>query len=316
MDTTPKTAKEIFNDQLTAIELLFDLKLSGETPGSRLDSLRDQALKTPALNESLKKFLETPLQFAARFSYSDGIFPSMVRTLFASAARGAVHDYGAMGAPKKQHWIPLAYLNSFGTSAGQSKNNRSVLVPGVSFADGMAMDFETRDSNFIHDRVNGGGFYEDGAEFFFHLVEGLYAQSRTGKSETINTTVIALFFFTQSVRNPRYGQRFVYNKLSSIVDAIIANMDAVGPNMKAMTLKSHVSLPFTPYVPPFVDRFDNEKVYSLPIESKKLFVITTGEVNEIHRKQIVKRYCLGVIRQAVRRKSYVFGIQKSQFKVA
>lgn len=310
---TVKNAKEIFTNQLDALELLFDMKLTGETPGARLDSLREQALANAELHESLKKFLDTPLQFASRFSASSGIFASMVRTFFGAASRGAVHDYGPQGAPKKQHWMPLAYLNSFGDRASESKNNRSLTVPGVSFADGMAMDFETRDSSFIHDRVNGSGFYEDGAEFFFHLVEGLYAQSRSGRSVETNNTVIALFFFTQSVRNPRYGQRFVHNKLSAIVDAILANMEAVGPTMEVKVLKSPVSLPFTPYVPPFVDRIQGEKVYGLPIEPKKLFCISTGPVEETDWKNVPKRYCYGVISQAVRRRSYIFGVQKVQF---
>lgn len=311
MDTT-KTAAGIFADQLSAVELLFGFKIdSAGTPGERVSALGKLARSDKGLNKSLLEFFSNPVHFANRFTSSDdGVFESVTRTLFAAAVRGAIHDYGNMGAPKNQHWMPLAYLNPFGKPASTSKNNRSVLVSGVSFADGFAMNFETRDTSFIHDKVNGAGFYEDSAEYFFHLIEGLYSQGRIRQDREIDLSLVALFFFVQSVRNPRYGQRFVHSELSSIIDAILANLDAVGPTMEARFLKSGFQLPFTPYVPPFVDRFGAQRVYSLPVGPNLLFSVTTGELAEIEWKQIPKRYRRSVIRQAQKRESYIFGVTR------
>lgn len=313
MDTTgTKTAAKIFGDQLSAFELLFAIELDGATPGERLNSLGALAKANPTLMDSLKTFLENPISFSKRFSSADNLFDSVAKTLFATAVRGAIHEYGSMGAPKRQHWMPVAYLNGFGTKTGTGKTNRSISVPGVSFADGLVMGFETRDSSFVHERVEGLGFYEDGAEFFFCLIENLYAQGRARQERTVDGGLVALFFFAQSVRNPRYGQRFLHSKLSAIVDAILANMDAVGPAMEVNFLKSAQQLPFTPYVPPFVDKLQGQRIYSLPISPNMLFTISTGPLDELSWKQIPKRYRESVIAQAVRRGSHIFGLQKVQ----
>lgn len=310
MDTTPKSAAEIFGDQLTALELLFAIDLPGRTPGDRLNSLREKALANPALTESLKGFLDNPLNFSAKFSSLGNTFEAIVRTLFATAARGAIHDYGPGGAPKNQHWMPVAYLKPFGSATGSSKNNRSVRVQGVSFADELIMGFEIRDSNFIHDQVKGAGFYEDSAEFFFCLVENLYSQGRTRMERPIDNCLVALFFFVQSVRNPRGGKRFIHSKLSDLVDAILANIDAVGHGLQTEFRKTSDTMPFTPYVPPFVDRFRGARVYSLPIGPKMLFSISTAELDEESWQQIPGRYRRAVIAQAFRRGSHIFGVHK------
>lgn len=310
MDTTPKSAAEIFSDQLTALELLFAIELPGRTPGDRLNSLREKALGNPALTESLKSFLDNPLNFSAKFSSLGNTFEAIVRTLFATAARGAIHDYGSGGAPKNQHWMPVAYLKPFGSATGSSKNNRSVRVQGVSFADKLIMGFEIRDSNFIHDQVKGAGFYEDSAEFFFCLIENLYSQGRTRQERPIDNCLVALFFFVQSVRNPRGGKRFIHSRLCDIVDAVLANIDAVGPGLQTEFLKTADKMPFTPYVPPFVDRFKGARIYSLPIEPKTLFCISTKELSEGGWRQIPARYRKAVIIQAYRRGSHIFGVHK------
>jgi len=311
MDTTTKAASAIFGDQLTALEALFGIELTGSTLGERIVSLRAIAKADPKLTGSLLEFFNNPIHFASKFvSGDDGIFAAVVKTLFAAAVRGAIHEYGSMGAPKKQHWMPLAYLGPFGTMTSESKNSRSVSIPGVSFADELVMGFETRDTSFIHEKVNGAGFYEDGAEFFFCMIESLYAQGRTRQDREIDHGLVALFFFVQSVRNPRYGQRFVHSKLSDILDAILVNMDAVGPKMQARFLKAQHMLPFTPYVPPFVDRFGSARVYSLPVSPKMLFVLSTEELSEVSWRQTVKRYRDTVILQAQRRGSFIFGVSK------
>lgn len=312
MDTTPKSAAEIFGDQLTALELLFAIDLPGKTPGDRLNALREAARANPALTASLKEFLDNPLNFSAKFSSLGNTFEAIVRTLFATAARGAIHDYGSGGAPKKQHWMPVAYLKPFGDPTGTSKQNRSIRVPGVSFADELIMGFEIRDSNFIHDQIKEKGFYEDGAEFFFCLIESLYSQGRSRQERPIDNCLVALFFFVQSVRNPRGGKKFIHSRLSEIVDAVLANIDAVGPNLQTEFLKSSETVPFTPYVPPFVDRIGGVRIYSLPIGPKMLFSITTGELDELSWKQIPGRYRKAVISQAFRRGSHIFGITKGQ----
>lgn len=312
MDTTPKSAAEIFSDQLSALELLFAIDLPGKTPGDRLNALREVSQSNPALTESLKGFLDNPLNFSAKFSSLGNTFEAIVRTLFAVAARGAIHDYGPGGAPKNQHWMPVAYLKNFGTATGSGKTNRSVRVQGVSFADDLIMGFEIRDSNFIHDQIEGEGFYEDGAEFFFCLIENLYSQGRARKERPIDNCLVALFFFVQSVRNPRGGRKFIHSRLCDIVDAVLANIDAVGPGLETEFLKTSDAMPFTPYVPPFVDRIDGVQIYSLPIEPKMLFSITTGELDELSWKQIPNRYRKAVISQAFRRGNHIFGISKGQ----
>lgn len=315
MDTT-KTAAGIFADQLSAVELLFGFRIDSDgTPGERVSALGELARKDKGLTSSLMEFFSNPVHFANRFSSSDdGIFEAVTRTLFAAAVRGAIHDYGNMGAPKRQHWMPVAYLTTFGRNTGEGKGNRSVFIPGVSFTDGFTMDFETRDATFIHDKVNGAGFYEDSAEYFFHLVEGLYAQGRTRQEREIDHSLVALFFFVQSVRNPRYGERFVHSKLSSILDAILANLDAVGPTMEARFLKSSRLLPFTPYVPPFVDRFEDARIYSLPVGPNTLFSVSTGKLRDVEWRQLPNRYRKAVVRQAQRRESYVFGVEKQNIQ--
>jgi len=310
MDTTPKTAVEIFDDQLTALELLFATDLPGNTPGQRLNALGAAAKANPQLMESLKGFLDNPIHFAMKFSSSESSFNAIVRTLFATAARGAIHDYGPAGAPKNQHWMPVAYLSPFGERTGSGKNNRSVRVPGVSFADDLILGFEIRDSNFIHDKVKGAGFYEDGAEFFFCLVENLYSQGRSRRDRPIDNCLVALFFFVQSVRNPRRGKHFLHSRLCDIVDAVLANIDAVGPNLHTEFLKTSDAMPFTPYVPPFVDCFKGARVYSLPIEPKMLFSISTKQLSDGAWRQIPARYRKAVIAQAFRRGKHVFGVHK------
>lgn len=317
MDTTIKTAAEIFDRQFSALEALFGIDLEEGTAGERLMALGEIAKVDSQLTSSLKEFFENPIHFASKFLSKDsGVFEAVVKTLFAVSVRGAIHDYGSMGAPKKQHWLPYAYLNHFGTSTGEGKGNRSVSIPGVSFADGFVMGFETRDSSFVHEKVNGAGFYEDGAEFFFCMVESLYAQGRARQDREIDHSLVALFFFVQSVRNPRYGQRFLHSKLSDIVDAIILNIDAVGPTMKTRFLKSQYMLPFTPYVPPFVDHFGSARVYSLPVEPKVLFALSSEELPEISWRQIARRYRDKVILQAQRRGSFIFGVSKDSIQGA
>jgi len=316
MDTT-RTATKIFADQLSAVEMLFGMEPTSGTPGERIAQFGEQARGDKGLVASLREFFSNPVHFSKRFaSSSDGIFESVVRTLFAVSVRGVIHSYGNMGAPKNQHWMPLAYLSSFGEATSESKNSRSVLVPGVSFADELVLGFETRDSSFIHDKVNGAGFYEDSAEYFFHLVEGLYAQGRNGRKSEIDHGLVALFFFVQSVRNPRYGQRFVHSALSSIIDAVLTNIDAVGPSMKVKFLQVPVDqkLPFTPYVPPFVDRIGGERVYSLPVNTHLLFSVSTGALKHSEWKTVPGRYRKAVVRQAQRRGSYVFGVHKGDIR--
>lgn len=311
MDTTSKSAAEIFGDQLTALELLFAIELPGRTPGDRLNSLRTVALENSSLGSVLKDFLSNPLNFASKFSADGKIFEAIVRTLFATASLGAIHNYGPKGAPKKQHWMPVAYLRAFGTPTGTGKHNRSFRVPGVSFADKLILDFEIRDSSFIHDQVDDLGFYEDSAEQFFCLIESLYSQGRARQERPIDNCLVALFFFVQSVRNPRAGKRANHSRLCDIVDAVLANIDAVGPGIQAEFLKTSMPMPFTPHVPAFVDKIDGVKVYSLPIESKLLFSISTGELEDGSWKQIPRRYQKAVIAQALRRKSYLFGVEKN-----
>jgi len=319
MDATTKTAAAIFEDQLTALELLFGLEFEGSTPGERIASLGVHAKADPALAASLKSFFSNPIHFAEKFKGSDGsLFNLVTKTLLATAVRGVIHDYGPMGAPRRQHWMPFTYLKNFCLSGHKIKRQgetRSVVIPGVNFAEGSVMDFETSDANFIHPKVNGMGFYEDGAEFFFSLVEGLYAQGRSqeGNENKIDQTMVALFFIVQSVRNPRRGASFVHSTLSSIVDAVLANIDAVGPRMQARFLRSGSGqLPFTPYVPPFVDRFGSERVYSSPVSLRVLFSLSSGELDEESWAMAPFRYRRGVIRQAQRRGGYIFGVHKDK----
>lgn len=313
MDTTQKSAVEIFGAQFNALEMLFGIELSGATPGARLESLGAVYRNLNSdVSERLRNFLDTPFNYANRFARSDSVFDAVTKALFSATARGAIHDYGRVGAPKKQHWMPLAYLSSFGKAVSTSKNSRSVSVPGISFSDGLTMNFETRDSTFIHEQTDGQGFYEDSAEYFFHLVESFYAQCRASRTRTIDHASVALFFFTQSIRNPRYGQRFLHSKLGSITDAILANIDAVGPGFKTRYIKTSKKMPFTPYVPAFVDRIEDARVYTLPIAPKMAFVMSTEELSEFSWAQTPQRYRHAVLRQAIRRGSYIFGVQKEE----
>lgn len=306
------SAVEIFENQLNAMELLFNFKLDGATVGEKLTSLTEFTRKDRKLAELLIDFLANTVSYASKFCDKDDVFGSMVMTLFATAVRGAVHTYGPMGAPKRQHWLPLAYLSPFGEAAGDGKHNRSVIIPVVSFADGFIMGLEARDSAFIHPKIEGRGFYEDGAEFFFHLVESLYAQGRSCKNRPIDHSLVALFFFVQSVRNPRAKEGFVHSELSAIVEAVLENMDLVGPRMSTKFLKSARHLPFTPYVPSFIHRVGTARVYSMPVEPKTLFAISSEPLEEFSWTSIINRYRRAVVRQAIRRGTHLFGVPRTQ----
>lgn len=310
MDTTPKSAVEIFGDQLTALELFFSIDLPGNTPGERIDSLISLAKNQPEVTDALKAFLDNPLNFSTKFSDSGRVFEAIVRTLFATSTRAAIHSYGPRDAPKNQHWMPVAYLKAFGKSISSSKNNRSVRVTGVSFAGEFAMGFEIRDSNFIHPLVKNRGFYENNAEFFFCLIEGLYAQARACRDRPVDKCLMGLFFFVQSVRNPRRNGQFHHSTLSEIVDAALANMDAVGSGMVVDLRQTYLPMPFTPYVPPFVDRIAGARVYSLPIESKLLFSISTKPLTNEDWETVPGRYRDALLIQALRRGTHLFGITK------
>lgn len=310
-----RTARKIFGDQLTALEYFFNLKLEGDTEGQRLAHLGVQARANKTLQTSLDHFFDNPLNFARKFPSSDTLFGSVVLTLLATSVKGAIYSYAAGRAPVKQHWMPIAYLHPFGRSAGEGKNNRSVHVPGVSFADGFILNFETRDSTFIHDRVDGNGFYEDCTEYFFHLVENLYSHGRVRKNPETDKTALALFFLVQSVRNPRPGATFHYSKLADVVDAVLVNLDAVGPEMSATIATTSLAMPFTPYVPTFEDNLDGAKVYSLPIGPKVLFSIASKPLKEAQWKQIPKRYRRSVVMRASRRKSVIFGVSFDQIAI-
>lgn len=307
-----KTARKIFGDQLTALEYFFSLELKGETEGQRLSNLGAQARANKDLRVSLENFFDNPTNFSRKFPTASSLFDSVVLTLLATSVKGAIYVYGSHGAPLKQHWMPIAYLHPFGRAAGEGKNNRSVYVPGVSFADDFILNFETRDTTFMHDKVGGVGFYEDSAEYFFHLVENLYSQGRVRQDRDVDKTVLSLFFLVQSVRNPRPGVRFDHSKLADIIDAVLLNLDTVGPEMEAKVSATSLAMPFTPYVPTFEDNIGGAKVYSLPIGPKVLFSIASKPLESLDWNQIPKRYRKSVILRAKRRKSIIFGVTRDQ----
>lgn len=318
------TASDVFHKHFDILEVLFAIKISGETVGNRIESLMAIASKDSSLSQMItlhaKSMIEQTAHSAPNFKRESNAFESVVKLIASCAFKASVHSYARKGisCPKKQHWLPVVYLKNFGEKvAKENPKKRDIELPGISFQGHLTVTFVTRDSSFIHKLdADGEGFYEPNAEWFFSNIEEMYGNySNVSAPQLKNTNIIipAAFFAIQSARNPHpQANTFIHSRLKDVVMQIIANLDTMEGKLFLSKAGTEIKLPFTPYVPQSVMRTaTNDKVFVFPIHAQSALVMSTSCLPPARVRHYVKSYRHGVIVKARRDNATIFGVEKS-----
>lgn len=315
---------QVWRRQLRALELTFDLGecySSLEAPQAlaaiHRRSLEDSAFRerVQAYGRSQSKMLLTYLdtEAGADRDFSEEVFSG----LFYSLLVGMSTDFSRGEIPKAHHWLPYTYIRRFG-ARNKSKNNRGATIHEHNFGlTPMGAHRTLTDRAFIHPkRENGQGYYDLPMEAFFSHVEtvgasyyDLLERQKTTLSSSSFLVTQAIFFLTQSIRNPRPELGFVGQDVESLVTALM-EVAGLTPGYRLAAARSERPQAITPYVPTRVRRTtDGATVFYFPIAARIALLMSDEPVGDPAR--VVNASAKALVRHAKLRGATIFGLPEN-----
>ncbi len=259
-----------------------------------LEELKRSAGLLP-LNEAIQRYVALLMLEAACFRYEEG------------------HE------PVLHHWSPVGYMRRFGR---QAKGGRRVKLDSVSYNSGTWHEVEVDDRIFVHEPVDGVGFYQLNLERFFASVENrlgnAFDQMKLKNYGKMPYAIVAFvtFMLVQNLRQPsqdyRHGSSFSLRSLSMVAKELAATIDFMKPGFARM-VSTDKPLAFTPYTPTRLRKHsDGTMTWFFPLSKHQALLYSQRELTPEEAKTTVETCRRAVIAQAKCTGTPIYGATKEE----
>lgn len=305
--------EQTFEKFFRGMELSCDVVCEGDTIVEKLENLHtvmQEDRKAADRVTSYALFLRQMVKDeSTRVAEGDDIKSLVVQQFFSQILSAMAHKY-KNDAPKRHHWLPVAYILAFGSKGKTTKDRAN--VSGVAFHNKEVISMTVKDVQFAHNSYK-DGYYPLPLENFFSRIEASYADNRNSlmKNSIQPMTPIALsaFFIIQSLRNPHPSTGlFPVHDIQSTLTSLILLLNKLD-SIHTYIVPSKRKLSFSPYIPTRAKLFqDGSKAYYLPATPRQAIILSDKAIGHDVAQKTAKELHESFIAYARRNNGVIFGV--------